>query len=296
MKYKILAIFISILFLVSIGASANTFSESNFNKQTSTMDDNTPTWSLGNIWTYDINTIEFQLNESGQTIELSLAVNDLELKVSSETQTAYVLDLKGKISGSFAYDDGAGMTLGGSLYFTKFSGILNVGKDNLTAHREYVVINSIALLTEHPIPIPLPLPIPLKITIEVDHPTPRPLLVFPLFDGKIVLVEGVHITANIKVESIVLRILNLINPEIPAEIVLDQGLYLPQLLYDVAPEEVTVTAGIYDAYNLAFFEGLLGSLYYAPVAGNLIKAQAELDVPDSFYLNFDGELKSTNYS
>lgn len=296
MKHKILAIFISILFLVSIGASANTFSKSNFNKQTSSMDDPTPTWSLGNIWTYDINTIEFQLNESGQTIELSLAVNDLKLDVSSETQTAYVLDLSGKISGSFAYDDGAGMTLGGNLYFTSFSGVLNVGKDNLTAHRENIVIKSIALLTEHPIPIPLPLPIPLKITIEVDHPTPRPLMVFPLFDGKVVLVEEIQIMANIKVESIVLTILNLINPEIPAEIVLDQTLDLPQLLYNATLEEVTVTAGIYDAYKLAFFQGLLGSLYYAPIAGNLIKAEAELDVPGSFYLNFEGELKSTTYS
>jgi len=295
MKPKILAIFISILFLVSIGASASTFSDSNLKKQTSTMDDNTPTWSLGNRWTYDINTIEFQLNESGQTIELSLAINDLLLEVTSETQTAYMVDISGKISGSFAYDDGAGMTLGGSLYFTRFSGILNVGKDNLTAHREFVVINSIALLTEHPIPIQLPLPIPLKITIEVDHPTPRPLLVFPLFDEKIVLVEGVHIMANIKVESIVLRILNIFKPEIPAEIVLDQGLYLPQLLYNATIEEITVLAGTYDAYKLAFFQGLLGSLYYAPVAGNLIKAQAELDVPGSFYLNFEGELKLTNY-
>jgi hypothetical protein len=296
MKHKILAIFISILFLVSIGASASTYSGSNYKKQTSTMDDNAPTWSLGNSWTYDINTIEVQVNESGQTIELSLAINDLVLEVTSETPTAYVLDLSGDISGSFAFDDGAGMTLGGSLYFTRLSGVLNVLKDNLTASREFIVINSIALLTDHPIPIPLPLPIPLKITIEVDHPTPRPFIGFPLFDGKVGLISGVEINANIKVESIVLVILNLINPEIPSEIVIDQTLGLPDLLYDAALEEISVTAGTYDAYKLNFFEGLLGSLHYAPVAGNLIKAQAELDVSGSLYLKFEGELKSTNYS
>lgn len=296
MKHKILAIFISILFLVSIGASANTFSENNYKKQTSTMDDNAPTWSLGNIWTYDINTIEVQLNESGQTIELSLAINDLKLEVTSETPLAYVLDLSGDISGNFAFDDGAGMTLGGSLYFTRLSGVINVGKENLTALHENIVISSIALLTDHPIPIPIPLPIPLKITVDVDHPTPRPLIDFPLFEGKVGLITVVEINANIKVESIVLRILNLLNPEIPAEIVLDQTLGLPQLLYNANLEEVTVTAGTYDAYKLEFFEGLLGSLYYAPVAGNLIKAEAELDVPGSFSLDFEGELKSTSYS
>jgi hypothetical protein len=295
MKYKILAIFITTLFLVSIGASAIPITDSLLKKQTSFMDDDVPTWNLGHQWIYDINKFLVQVNASGQFIELSLAVNDLKLEVTSETQTSYGVDISGKISGTFYYDDGAGITLGGSLIFTSLNGILNIRKADLAAQRESIKIRSIALLTNHPLPINIPIPLPLTITIEVVQPTPRPILDFPLVDGKMGLINGSNISANIKVESIVLKILSIINPDIPPEIIFDQEMELPPLLYSATLEEVTVPAGVFDAYNILFYEGLLGSVYYSPAAGSIIKAQALLDIPDMLFLDFEGKLQSTTY-
>ena len=54
-------------------------------------------------------------------------------------------------------------------------------------------------------------------------------------------------------------------------------------------------AGTFTAYDLAFFEGLLGSMHYAPLAGNIIKAQAEMEIPGELLIRFQGELKETNF-
>ena len=83
------------------------------------IDDDVPTWEMDDYWVYKIDEFLFQLNMTGQYIELALNSNDLEISVGSQTATSYQLDVSGKLQGEFLYDDGAGMRLGGKLYFTK---------------------------------------------------------------------------------------------------------------------------------------------------------------------------------
>ena len=91
-----------------------------------------------------------------------------------------------------------------------------------------------------------------------------------------------------------LRILHIFKPEIPEEIFLEQNVSLPMVVYTATQENITVEAGDFTAYKIEFFEGLLGSMYYAPAAGNIIKADAELSMPE-IAVSFHGELKDTNY-
>jgi len=135
----------------------------------------------------------------------------------------------------------------------------------------------------------------LKISMNVLQTMPRPLIDFPLYDGKINILSDAQISVNIKLESIVLKILHIFKPDIPEEILLDKEIGLPMLPYNATMEQVTVEAGTYDAYNIKFLEGLFGSIYYAPAVGNIIKAEANMEIPDQLLVDFHGELKETNY-
>lgn len=264
------------------------------NTSTTGLDDDVPVWEVGNIWSYKVDTFSIQFIASGKLIGLDLSVESLDLEVVGTTATSYLLDISGKISGTVLFDDGAGIRLSGSLFFTRLEGSMQFRQADLAAEGETIVISTIALITEHPLPIAIPLPIPLTITLNIAHGTPRPFIDFPLFDGKQGILSETTISGDILVESIVLRILHIFNPDLPEEISLEQNFSLPMVVYTATEENITVEAGDFTAYNIEFFEGLLGSMYYAPAAGNIIKADAEL-VSSDLAVIFHGELKDTNY-
>jgi hypothetical protein len=263
--------------------------------ETITMDDDVPVWEVGDTWVYNVAKASFQLNQSGQMMSLDLSLTDLEISVLGTTSSTYKLTLSGDIGGLFDYDDGAGTNLGGILFITSISGELEINQANLAAEQTNIIIKSIAILLEHPFILPIPIPLPMTITLDIRQETPRSLLDFPLFDGKEGLIPETDLITSIKVESIVLRILNSFTADIPEEIYLEQNFTLPMLLYSVKEEQVPVEAGNYTAYNIEFFQGLLGSLYYAPDVGNYIKATAELNTMDMMF-DIKGELTSTTYS
>jgi len=262
---------------------------------TITIDDDVPIWENGDLWRYEINRLYFSLNQSGQAMSLDLSLNELMINVIGQTTTSYQMGLSGNIAGIFDYNDGAGTTLGGILFITKVSGNLNILKENLASKEANIVIKSIALLLEHPIMLPIPIPVPLTITINIIQDVPRPLIDFPLYDGKEGIIPETTLSTNLRVESIVLKILHAFFSDIPEEIYIEQDINLPMLLYSANEEEISVSGVTYTAYNLEFFQGLLGSLYYAPSAGNYIKAVAEIDTGD-IKLEIDGELVETTYS
>lgn len=292
---KLVGLILCIMLVFSFSTVAQTV-ETDLIKNKTLMDDDVPIWEIGDYWTLVVNEFLVQLNQSGQLIELSMIMDEFTLTVESETTTSYQLSVSGKMQGTFLYDDGAGTRLSGSFLFTRVTGSMQIRKVDLAAENEQIVIKSIALLTEHPFPFSFPIPLPLKITIDIEQTTPRPLIDFPLFDGKMGLLQETQISASIKVESIVLKILHIFNPEVPEEILFDQVMDVPILQYSASVEEVTVEAGIYTAYDIAFFEGLFGSVHYAPEAGNLIKVQAEMEIAGALLVRFQGELKETNFS
>jgi hypothetical protein len=157
-------------------------------------------------------------------------------------------------------------------------------------------LRSIALLNEHPLPIPLPLPIPITITFNFGNSMPRPLIDFPLYDGKMGIITESSMNANITVSSIILKILSILTSSIPAGLSFDYPMSIPQLFYNATVEDITVKAGTFSAYNIVFYEGLLGGIYYAPSVGNMIKAQAEFSIEDMLNFKFYGELEEYSYT
>ncbi len=258
------------------------------------LDDDVPIWENGNSWRYEIGRLNFQLNQTGQVMSLDLSLNDLLISVMGQTATSYQMSLSGNIAGIFDYNDGAGTTLGGILFITKVSGDLEIRQADLAASEANIVIKSIALLLEHPFVLPIPIPIPLTITIKIIQDIPRPLIDFPLYDGKQGIIAETALYTSLRVESIVLKILHSFLSDVPEEIYLEQNVTLPMLMYTAKEEQITVLGKNYTAYNIEFFQGLLGSLYYAPSAGNYIKALANISTPE-IMLDVKGELKETTY-
>lgn len=293
---RTIALFICMLLMFSLsGVAQHIVTKTSNETYTTMLDDDVPVWDEDDYWIFDIDTFFIQINESGQFIELDFNMDNLLIEVAQASPgSSYLLDISGKLAGSYSYDDGAGMKIGGALYLTRLSGTMQVRETDLALERGDIKITSIALLTEHPLPISIPIPIPLTIKLSVEHNLPRPLIDFPLFDGKQGIIDEAALSANIRVESIVLKILNIFNPEIPAEIILDQDVNMPNLVYEAIAEEIAVQAGIFNAYNIEFFQGLLGSIYYAPDAGNIIKAEAELDL-EGIFVQFHGEVKEYKF-
>lgn len=260
------------------------------------INDDTPIWEIGDYWTYDISAFKIELNQTEQIINLDLTWDSLKLEVKTITTDTYTVDITGKIQGSFSYDIGTGKRLSGNLYFNRFSGNMQVRKSDLAFKKCILKLKSIALLKEHPLSIPISLPIPLTFTLNLENSVPRPLIDFPLFDGKMGLITESSISANITVESIILKILNIITPDIPPGIYFDYSMSIPELFYNATIDNITVKAGTFSAYNIVFYEGFIGSLFYAPTVGNVIKAQTEFSDSDMLNFKFHGELKEYSYS
>ena len=296
---KVISLILCMLLMCSISGAAQQIVTKTTNQKTSThtLDDDVPVWEVGNSWKYDIDQFFLSIGGTAEAIEFDANIDNCLFKVSEVTGTSYELDVSGKIKGTFSYDNGAGTYFKGNLLFTRLSGSMQIRKADLAAEEEFFEIKTIAILTEQSIiPISIPIPIPLTISISIEHISPRTVIDFPLYDGKINLLPTASISANILVESFVLRIAHIFFPDIPSEMLITQEVDIPMLPYSANVEEITVKAGTYNAYNIEFLLGLLGSIYYAPDAGNIIKMDADVEYPGEFSVSLHTELKDTNYS
>ncbi|MDH7507159.1 MAG: hypothetical protein QHH15_05170 [Candidatus Thermoplasmatota archaeon] len=296
---KKVILLITIILLIGNLSSVAKTSTYNFTSEkinSLNIDDDVPIWNIGNYWTYDIDTLILDLYQTGQIISLNLTWEDLKLEVKTKTIESYTIDVTGKITGSFLYDNGAGIRLAGKLYYNKFSGNIQIRQSDIALEKGDFKLKSIALLKEHPFPIPIPIPVPITITFNITNNMPRPFIDFPLYNGKMGFINETLVSSKILVESIVLKILNIITSSVPSEINYEYQMNIPELLYNASVENITVKAGTFNAYNIVFYEGLLGSVYYAPLAGNIIKAHAEFTIEDLLNFKFHGELKNYNYS
>jgi len=260
-----------------------------------TVDDYTPVWELGDSWTYDINRFQANFFASNAHISLDSTLDDFTIEVIGYTESSYILGLSGKIKGYFEYESGEGMVLKGNFLFTKVSGNMYIRQNDLANEKIYIVINGIVLLTKHPLQISIPIPIPLTITINVDQDIPRPIIDFPLYNGKQGLLNETIISADIRFESVFLRILSLFFSDIPSDIFYKESFDIPMFNYSASTENISVGAGTFAAYKIQFAQGLVGSIYYAALVGNFIKSEIVIEIPDQFMVLLIGELKSYNY-
>jgi len=259
------------------------------------IDDNTPIWELGDFWTYDINRFQANFSATGAIIGIDSTLDDLTMEVIGYSESSYILGLSGRIKGYFEYESGEGIVLKGNLLFTKLSGNMYIRQNDLSNEKVNIVINGIVVLSRHPLQIPIPIPIPLTITINVNQDIPRSIIDFPLYNGKQGLINETVISADIRFESVFLRILSLFFADVPSDIYYEESFNIPMFDYSANTENISVEAGVFDTYKIQFGQGLVGSIFYAPSVGNLVKSEIVIEMTDQFMVLLIGELRSFNY-
>jgi len=260
-----------------------------------TVDDHAPVWEINDSWTYDINRFQANFSASGAHISLDSTLDDFTIEMIGYTDSSNIMDLSGRIKGYFEYESGEGIVLKGNFLFAKVSGNMYVRQNDLTNEKFYIVINGIVLLTKYPLQISIPIPIPLTITINVNQDIPRPIIDFPLYNGKQGLINETIISADIRFESVFLRILSLFFSDIPSDIYYKESFDIPMFDYSASTENISVEAGTFNAYKIQFAQGLVGSIYYSPSVGNFLKSEIVIEIPDQFMVLLIGELKNYNY-
>jgi len=293
---KQIYVFVCTIIIIGLPSVTGLVISNNFKEiKNVTIDDTVPVWELGDSWTYYINRLQVNFSASGALIIFDSSMDNFTVELIGYPGSSYILGLSGRIKGSFHYESGEGRVLNGNLLFTKVSGTAKFRQNDLANEEAHIVIKGIVLLTEYSPQIQIPIPIPLTITINVNQSTPRPFIDFPLYNGKHGLINETSISADIKFESIVLQILSLFLADVPNEIFYRETYDVPMFDYLAKAENISVGAGTFDAYNIGFAWGLFGSIYYAPRAGCIIKAQTVIEIPDQFTVLFLGELISYNH-
>jgi hypothetical protein len=286
-----------------------------------------PTWSKGDSWTYRIDNIDMNLNpdpEVGRAIEFALSMGDIVMEVTDVTSTSYVSSIT---------SDDIDVTIGGMFDFhvagqedieiptvtlenVALNGELIVDKENLgiTDIKIGVTVELIENLDNLKSIIGLELPgfldiilpymsIPAVLEVDIVFDEPFEMLEFPLENDNYWYIHenAVTITIDGSVESVWLRILDIVNnfiPLIPAEL----AQFLPNVdvsevlnyyeipteyefeypdinikdtfktkIFEVwGTENVNTAAGTFNAVHVSLMEENI-VLHYSEDVGNVVK-------------------------
>jgi len=211
---------------------------------------NSPTWNVGDEWTYNLNTIDFVMQEvEGRGIDLKLSAGTITLEVVESRAQSYVtevncdnIDVAIELSfDSYTEDPTIFVLPPVSFEDVRLSGSIVWEKDTLAIMDVdlSIYLDIMDNLDGLPIELPgfisqiisiLPISIPVNLELNVDFENPWPLFQFPLEEGaEWGIPEGVAtITIGGSVRSPWLRVISILNnfvPIIPPEF----AQYLPNV-------------------------------------------------------------------
>ena len=288
MKYKILTILLSILFLINIAAVAIPISNISRKTETTNFDDPVPTWDVGDTWTYTFNNFIVNYTYYDLKIFINGRIDDFKWTVVDTSGTDYLVEFTGEITAD-SYElnlpfqsriiniigsiKPSKTSLSGTIVFTQS----DLEIKDLSAELKGVVGAKID-------PIPFSIPIPFKITMDASLSSVFPIFDFPLSDDKYWDLPGLDITSNVNIGGLFGFI------KFPITLTTSYS-WIPFAFHCKPKVDVTVEAGTYSAYNVesTFFD--MFDYYFAPSAGNLVKIDAFMPNGEAH-----GELKSTNFS
>jgi hypothetical protein len=253
--------------------------------ESTSFNDDVPTWSVDDSWTYTINNFTVDYNAGDQKMFMDGKIDDFEWTVDGTSGSTYVVDFKGKLNAEYEISlSSSSMTLNVEGTFkpilTRLTGNIVLSKSDLEIEDIYAEIKGITMAKFFSIPIPLP--IPFKLVIEGDLSTAMPVLDFPLSTLKTWALPDIDIEMNVQMGGIFGLI------KIPISFQTHYP-WTPLAFWCWNKESITVEAGIFDAWKISSIIGGFFEYYYAPSVGNLVKIDAAL--PNG---NIRGELKSTN--
>jgi hypothetical protein len=286
MKIKIFGIIILMLLLTSAMSAVgqNTIVKKQNMGQT-LLDDDVPIWNVGDSWTYTINDFTYDYDEGGLKLFFDGNIDDFIWTVADTSGSTYIVDFTAQLSCDFEIQLSSPSTtliVTGKIRdtLTKMTGTLIFTKSNLYLQDMSAEIRGIVFAKISPIPIALPLPF--RATLNADLTTEFPLFDFPLSPNKFWNLPAMDIVANVNAGGI----FGLIS--IPITFTTNYP-WIPLAFHCKNKQDISVEAGIFDAWEIesTFFD--LFRYYYAPDVGNIVKIDATM-------INGEvhGELKSTN--
>lgn len=296
-----------------------------------TMDD-VPIWDVNDTWTYKVNDITLDFSNENRTMKLFFSITELPLRVTDTSGDFYTVSFTTTMSGDgqFISDLGEGpvdlsivfkdIALTGSLRFEKTT--LGIVDASVSFEKQKVSLN----IKEQPY---LPLPaflrvLSVKITsnLNLDSDSPLTMLTFPLTTGIFWNLSSANISTTGKIESKFFNLLHLVNiiasmlgiellpptfasllPIISIQDAMTEFLgtnvvsvpMISDAFFCFNTENVTVPAGIFEAFNITLFGGM-GQCFFAPDAGNMILLSGNFEQLHPAIKNIDMELISTTYT
>jgi len=301
--------------------------------QTTASMNDVPVWELGDTWTYRVNEISMNITDEAQSLRLNFTMEQLPLTVVNTTGDFYTLTFSTMINafGHLNTDQGDGpvnisiniddLQIEGAVLFDKATLGLKDFSLSFIEQKKFTFT-----VIEQPY---LTLPeflkkLTVKVTsiLDIESDTSIDILTFPMQTGITWNLSAANLTTNGLIESPLLDLIHLIDtifklfgmeflpPEVadllPVIDVKDaltllmgsntfQVPVLPYAFFCLNTENITVPAGIFEAFNITLLGGL-GQCYFAPTAGTIILMTGQFQDVIPFVQNIDLELVSTNYS
>lgn len=233
MKSKIVVVLICIMMIATIFVSAGSnvevidFKNISDDIQSTSYDDDVPTWKVGTVWTYKIENFDFTLDETeGRTIDIHLKAGNLKVKVASESLTSYRtefevsnIDLEFDIYFDLGIEDKDPLIISGEISDVSMEGNIYFDKNDLgidmfdCSIKIEIGLDSLPINLSMIPPILLLLipPITITINLEADFDEHFTLIDFPLHANKIWTLPRANVTVDGAISSFWLRILNIVN-------------------------------------------------------------------------------------
>ena len=335
MKTKVLVLLVGIMLLTTFFAVAQPIQKKDTinspNTIASSMID-VPVWEIGQSWTYKIQDITMDFSNPNQSISMDLSIAELPLIVTEVTDEYYTLTFTTTMNGQghFYSDFGDGpinvsialtnAAITGSLRFDKAT--LGIEDATISFVKQKITFDII----QQPY---LPLPdwlhvLSMKVTSDVDilSDSSVTLFKFPLMTGSSWNLSATNLSTTGTIQSLFFNLLNFLNniaklfgkEFLPADFaallpVIDikdamttyrgtnvfQVPVVPYAFLCLNTENISVIAGLFEAFNITLFGGL-GQCFFAQDAGNIILLKGNFEQLIPFVKNIDMELTDTTYS
>ena len=224
-KNLIIAVIISIFILFSVGSSATqkTINKNSTFLNTQLSNNNAPTWDIGTVWTYNVDTIDFTFSEvENRYIYMYISTDELKVEVTDQSESSYFTEISTQ-SLSVKMDINLDLNLerGPIILTLNFSnatlnGLIEFNKEDLGILNVECTITGLIELESLPIEIPefilniLPT-IPITINMEASFENPFVIIDFPLNTEKTWGLQSNNITVDGTIESVYFKLAYILN-------------------------------------------------------------------------------------
>lgn len=232
MKYKILSIIICIMLLTTFFAVAKNndhIEHKELKEETLPLifDDDLPIWETGDSWTYNIDNVEFAIDDENLsedfTLIFNLQIGEFTIEVADDSGDFYTTEiLETALTGDYILnlDLGDGpIIITGDFEDTILTGIIEVNKADLGIAEFDIMIDGRLTVNVEEQPyiersVFPKIPIPATITLQIGMDPPLALLNFPMEAPSAWGLPALTASIGGTIESVWLNIFNFINEKI----------------------------------------------------------------------------------